>query len=94
MFAEYFTTAVKTGKALSFILIPRECGVITKHIKTRYGKSAGTALVIFENVKVPVKYLIGRENEGFKMIMHNFNHERWMIACGCVGFPDFASRRA
>jgi len=42
-------------------------------------------LVIFENVKVPVEYLIGREGYGFKMIMHNFNHERWMIACGCLG---------
>lgn len=53
----------------------------TKPIKTSYGSSAGTALVIFENVKVPVANLIGVENEGFKVIMSNFNHERWAIVC-------------
>lgn len=36
--------------------------------------------VTFHDVKVPVKNLIGKENEGFKMIMHNFNHERFVIA--------------
>ena len=30
--------------------------------------------------QVPVENLIGRENEGFKYIMDNFNHERWGIA--------------
>jgi alkylation response protein AidB-like acyl-CoA dehydrogenase len=28
---------------------------------------------------VPVENLIGEENQGFKCIMYNFNHERWGI---------------
>jgi len=86
--AEYFTTAVRTGpKKLSFLLIERAFGgVQTKKIKTRYSATAGTSLVIFENVKVPVSNLIGKEHEGFKMIMHNFNHERWAIVCYQLGF--------
>jgi len=31
-------------------------------------------------VKVPVQNLIGKENEGFKYIMYNFNHERFVIS--------------
>lgn len=36
--------------------------------------------VTFENVRVPVKNLIGKENDGFKSIMYNFNHERFVLA--------------
>ena len=39
--------------------------------------ASGTTFVTFDEVRVPVENLIGNENEGFKYIMHNFNHERW-----------------
>ena len=54
-------------------------GLRTKSIKTSYSSSAGTALVIMENVKVPVENLLGEENGGFMCVMYNFNHERWYI---------------
>ena len=38
--------------------------------------ASGTSFIIFENVKVPVENLLGKENYGFKYIMINFNHER------------------
>jgi len=45
--------------------------------------SSGTGYITFEDVKVPVENLIGKENHGFKYIMLNFNHERFMtIAMG------------
>jgi len=37
---------------------------------------SGTAVVTFEDVMVPVEYLVGQENQGFKLLMYNFNHER------------------
>ena len=40
--------------------------------------------VIFENVKVPVENLLGRENGGFQVIMANFNHERWSMVVGAT----------
>ncbi|KAI9206338.1 acyl-CoA dehydrogenase/oxidase [Polychytrium aggregatum] len=87
-FSDYFTTAVRTGgpgmSGISVLLIPRTEGVETKAIKTSYSPSAGTAYVVFENVKVPVENLLGKENQGFQVIMHNFNHERWFIICGLV----------
>ena len=29
---------------------------------------------------MPVSHLIGKENEGFRYVMYNFNHERWSIS--------------
>ena len=93
--ASYYTTAVRTGgpghAGLSLMLIedPRDAseGVITKHkIKTSYSGAAGTSLIIFENVLVPVGNLLGREGDGFKLIMANFNHERWFICCIASAF--------
>lgn len=85
-FCDYFTTAVRTGDkgifGISMMVIERTAGVSTKLIKTSYSPSAGTAYITFENVKVPVENLLGEENDGFRCIMANFNHERWMIAVG------------
>jgi len=40
---------------------------------------SGTAFVIFEDARVPVGNLLGKENQGFQIIMHNFNHERLSV---------------
>eukprot|EP01059_Diplonema_ambulator_P002923 TRINITY_DN12553_c0_g1_i1.p1 TRINITY_DN12553_c0_g1~~TRINITY_DN12553_c0_g1_i1.p1 ORF type:complete len:522 (+),score=201.30 TRINITY_DN12553_c0_g1_i1:43-1566(+) len=81
VFADYFVTAVRTGGSgmggISMLLVPRSEGVVTKQIQTSYSQSAGTAYVMFTDVKVPVENLIGKENKGFMCIMANFNHERW-----------------
>eukprot|EP01111_Echinosteliopsis_oligospora_P011844 TRINITY_DN3997_c0_g1_i1.p1 TRINITY_DN3997_c0_g1~~TRINITY_DN3997_c0_g1_i1.p1 ORF type:complete len:541 (-),score=120.30 TRINITY_DN3997_c0_g1_i1:50-1585(-) len=83
-FADYFTTGVKTEKGLSVLLIPRCEGVETKQIKTSYSTTAGTAYVTYDNVKVPVEYLLGKENKGLQVILSNFNHERWVMCCSSV----------
>ncbi|KAJ3000229.1 hypothetical protein HDV02_000142 [Globomyces sp. JEL0801] len=88
-FSDYFSTAVTIDGGISMLLIERSSGLETKPIKTSYSASAGTALVIFENVKVPVENLLGEEGGGFFVIMANFNHERWCIIAGIV----FACRK-
>ena len=47
--------------------------------------STGTTFIILDNVKVPVSNIIGEENEGFKVIMLNFNHERMYICMLALG---------
>jgi alkylation response protein AidB-like acyl-CoA dehydrogenase len=66
------------------ILVPRQEGVTTTPIKTSYSPTAGTAFVQYDNVKVPVNHLLGKEHQGFAVIMANFNHERFTMACGTV----------
>jgi alkylation response protein AidB-like acyl-CoA dehydrogenase len=89
MYADYFVTAVRTGDntaaGISLLVIERGPGLETKQIKTTYSTCCGTALVLYNNVKVPVANLLGKEGDGFKAIMYNFNHERWFIVCNLVG---------
>ncbi|EER15050.1 acyl-CoA dehydrogenase, putative [Perkinsus marinus ATCC 50983] len=81
--ADYFTTAVHIAgdSGLSLLMIDRTLpGVATTRLSTQGWKSSGTARITFEDVKVPIEMLIGRRGHGFKAIMHNFNHERLMLA--------------
>jgi len=83
--ASYFTTAVRTGgpgmRGVSVLVIPAELeGVRPTRMKTQGWWMSSTALVAFDNVRVPARYLVGKEGEGFKYIMSNFNHERFLLA--------------
>ncbi|KAG9298685.1 hypothetical protein G9A89_012753 [Geosiphon pyriformis] len=85
VYADYFTVAVRTGGpgmgGISLLLIARDMpGVKTRQMLCSGVWASGTAYITFEDVKVPVTNLIGKENGGFKCIMHNFNHERMGIA--------------
>ncbi|KAK5461184.1 hypothetical protein LTS15_003247 [Exophiala xenobiotica] len=84
MFADYFVTGCKTEKGFSVILVPRDDNIETKRIKTSYSTAAATTFIEFDNVKVPVNHLLGKEDDGFIVIMSNFNHERWAMACSVI----------
>ena len=81
MWCDYFVTGVKTPGGFSVMLIERQEGVETTKIKTSYSTAAATAYIKFDNVKVPVENLLHKEDQGFYVIMSNFNHERWMMCC-------------
>merc|ERR1719489_503433 len=88
IWADYFTVAVRTGepgsgfKGLSFILLERTMpGIKTRQMDCSGVWCSGTTFITFDDVKVPKENLIGKENGGFKMIMQNFNHERFSICC-------------
>ena len=45
MWADYFSTFVKTDEGFAMLVIPRTEGVETKQIKTSYSTTAGTAYI-------------------------------------------------
>ncbi|CAO3683335.1 unnamed protein product [Umbelopsis vinacea] len=84
VYADYFTVAVRTGEpgfnGISLLLIERTMpGVNARQMQCSGVWPSGTAYITFEDVKVPKTNLIGRENNGFKYIMNNFNDERFGI---------------
>merc|ERR1719247_2975360 len=83
VFADYFTVACRTGdkgmKGVSMLLVERSEGVETKQMKCMGVWPSGTSYVTFDDVKVPVENIVGKENKAFQIIMSNFNHERWQI---------------
>jgi len=84
MFCDYFITAAKTPKGMSVFLVERSEGLETKPVKTSYSAAAGTSFVTYDRVKVPAENLLGEEHKGFAVVMHNFNHERWFMACAVI----------
>jgi len=91
MFADFFSVAVRTGgpgmNGVSMLLVEKTFpGVSVRKITTQGMTGTGTAFVEFDDVKVPVENLIGAENQGFKVIMSNFNHERIAVIVQAVRF--------
>jgi alkylation response protein AidB-like acyl-CoA dehydrogenase len=91
VWSDYFTTAVRTGSdgmtGVSVLLIERSAGgVSTRRMDCQGVWSSGTTYITFEDVKVPVENLIGKENQGFKVVMTNFNHERIGIVIQSIRF--------
>jgi len=83
--ASFFTLACRTGNVgkggISLLLVERDTpGIKVEKMKLQGNWTAGTGIVTLEDVRVPAENLIGEENKGFKMIVKNFNHERFVIA--------------
>lgn len=70
IWADYFTTAVRTGgpgmNGVSLLLIERGPGVTTRRMDCQGVWSSGTTYITFEDVKVPVENLLGKQNQGFR----------------------------
>jgi acyl-CoA dehydrogenase len=92
MRANYVSTAVRTGgegaTGVSMLLIPTDTeGFSRTPLDKKMGWWASdTATLYFDNVRVPVSNLIGQENQGFKVIMTNFNSERMGMAASMEAF--------
>ena len=86
MRANWVSTAVRTGgegaRGVSMLLIPTDAeGFSRTQLDRKQGWWASdTATLYFDNVRVPVENLIGEENQGFLVIMTNFNGERMGMA--------------
>ncbi|WP_116367515.1 acyl-CoA dehydrogenase family protein [Parahaliea mediterranea] len=82
MRANWVSTAVRTGGegagGVSMLLIPTDAeGFSRTALARKQGWWASdTATLYFDNVRVPADQLIGQENQGFRVIMTNFNGER------------------
>jgi alkylation response protein AidB-like acyl-CoA dehydrogenase len=90
IFADFMTVLVRTkegagAKGLSMLLIETDSpGVKRQKMKCSGVWASGTTLISFDNVRVPVEHLIGKENKGFKYCVSNFNHERLIICAQAV----------
>ena len=86
LFADYMTTAVRTSpNALSVLIVPLSSPGVSRHrIPTSGCRASGTALITLNNVRVPVGNLLGKEGDGFKLVMSNFNSERLSLSITAI----------
>ncbi|KAI8356082.1 putative acyl-CoA dehydrogenase [Choanephora cucurbitarum] len=90
-FADYYTVACRTGGegmgGVSLLLVERTMpGVNARKMDVQGMWGSGTSYITFEDVKVPKHHIIGKVNQGFKYIMHNFNSERLGIIMQATRF--------
>ncbi|KAK7917364.1 acyl-CoA dehydrogenase [Apiospora marii] len=88
--ATHMTTAVRTGPpssgtaGISLLVIPlASSGVTIEKIHNSGQNAGGASWVRLQDVRVPADHLLGAENAGFKLIMTNFNKERFVLAVSC-----------
>ncbi|MFI4991274.1 MAG: acyl-CoA dehydrogenase family protein [Solirubrobacterales bacterium] len=99
--AHFIVTAVVTGAGgregghhgISFLIVDRGAGVSSSKLRKLGWHASDTATIAFEDVFVPEENLLGELNEGFKLIMANFQWERLAMALGAVGAMQIAWER-
>ncbi|MCZ2292041.1 MAG: acyl-CoA dehydrogenase family protein [Burkholderiales bacterium] len=94
MRADWITLAVRTGESrgasgISLLLVPGDSQGLSRTRLDKMGwLCSDTAQLRFEGVRVPARYLLGEEGQGFKAIMANFNGERLGLAAGAIGYAE------
>jgi acyl-CoA dehydrogenase len=88
--ADVLVTAVKTSaegghRGISFLIVERGPGVKASALEKLGWHASDTAAITFDDVFVPAENLLGEENQGFYLIMANFQWERLLMALGAVG---------
>lgn len=84
--ADQVTCAVRTGEegahGISFLVIEKDTPGFTasQKLKKTGWWASDTAELFFDDCPVPVENLVGGENQGFYMIMENFQLERLSLA--------------
>jgi citronellyl-CoA dehydrogenase len=88
--ADFLTLAVRTGEpgwgGLSLLLFPTDVPgfQVSRRLETVGNRGSGTALLHFEDCRVPARYLLGEENQGFQHLLANFQGERLVAAVHAV----------
>ena len=91
-----YTDQEKRHKGMSGFIVPADTPGITVGKKEwNLGQRASdTRGLTFEEVKVPAKYLLGKEGDGFRIAMSAFDHTRPPVASGAVGLAQRAMDEA
>jgi acyl-CoA dehydrogenase len=91
-----YTDQEKKHKGMSGFIVPADTpGISVGKKEWNLGQRASdTRGLTFEDVKVPAKYRIGNEGDGFRIAMSAFDHTRPPVASGAVGLAQRAMDEA
>ena len=70
----------------SLIVVPLDAKGVDRNTKLdKLGqRSSDTAIMFFDNVRVPAKHLVGQEGKGFIYQMEQFQHERLFLSASII----------
>jgi citronellyl-CoA dehydrogenase len=88
--ADFLTLAVRTGGegygGISLLLFPTDTKgfQVSRKLEKVGNPSSDTAVLYFDECRVPARWLLGEENAGFGYVMVNFQGERLVAAVQAV----------
>lgn len=89
--ADFVTLLVRTGDepgfgGISILIFPTDTKgySVANKLKKLGNHSSDTAELVFEDCRVPARYLLGEENMGFYYLMKNFQGERLIGSLSCM----------
>ena len=93
MRADYYVIACRTGgpgtSGISAIVVEKGTpGFTQTHLKKMGWLASDTAVLYFDDCRVPAENLIGGENSGWAGIMSNFSQERLGLAAGMNAYSQ------
>jgi len=95
MRCDWLTLAVRTdashkgASGISMLVLPMDRPGISRSALHKMGwHCSDTAHLRFDGVRVPVRYRLGEEGAGFRMVMGNFNGERLAMSAMALGFAQ------
>lgn len=68
-------------------------GVELRRIKKMGGRAVDANEVFFDNYRIPANTVIGKEGNGFKLILHGMNAERCLLAGEALGLGYAALKK-
>jgi alkylation response protein AidB-like acyl-CoA dehydrogenase len=93
--ADLYFVAAKTApelghRGISMFLVERHtAGLSVEKMPGKLGRrSSDTGHITFDGCRLPADALLGQEQQGFYQIMQCFEHERLVIAAGCLGSAE------
>lgn len=83
------------GLSLFFIDFDKEDPAVDiREIKKMGGRAVDANEIFFEDLRIPADSLIGKEGEGFRIVLHGMNAERCLLAGEALGLGYAALKRA
>ncbi len=94
--ANFVTLAVRTGSegpgGLSLVILPTDVKgfAVGKSLKKIAANTSHTSEIFFDDCKIPQRYLLGEEGNGFGYILDHFQGERLVVTFFVVGMIQIA----
>ncbi len=96
VFSDFLVVVVKTdpkekAKGISLLIVDRDSEGLSATALDKLGwRASDTGEIAFDDVKVPLENLLGREAQGFFYVMQHFVSERLSMANGGVAASSYA----
>jgi cyclohexanecarboxyl-CoA dehydrogenase len=79
------------ARGVSAFVVPTDLpGITRQHYEDMGSKALVRGSIFLDNVEIPEEYLLGKEGEGFKLVMKAFDASRVFLALLCIGAAEIS----